>query len=273
MRWLAFCVLLALPVPGWAQERAQEQQQQPRPGLPVDAKGGPTIDPTENVKALNEAGLKAIHDLQVEIVKRLESEIQHVKEVGRLQKELSDAEVRRIDENARTVALWQSKLAEAESSRINAIRQVDVGAVVSANEKSNATATTLATQVAQSAADNRALVATTAATQSATQQQQFADVVKRISSLEQTQSTNIGKQTYQDPQITAMATQIAQLVAHQADSNGQGTGQSNTIGYIALAAGIAIAGGSLLFSIMRKPDPALTALVAEIERARAGSRA
>lgn len=205
--------------PAWAEA---DMLGAPKFGLVADRSATPVVDPTENVKALTAAGFGRQDDLRDLEAKFLINKIEAAERISQLQYdhsvEIAKALADRIDAEARLRAEAADKLAQAEAKRIDAIRAVDVQAVASANEKSNATAATLANQVSQSAADLRTLVASTAATQSANQQQQFADIGKRISTLEQTASTNQGKSTYQDPAIASMSAQLAQIVARQNDT-------------------------------------------------------
>jgi len=270
--WLA-------PSSVWAQP-SENQGPVGEPG----PKGRPavqSVDPSENVKALNEAGMKAVAEKILEAIRRqddlrlsdekLNSErAGRLNEISMMRKELVDAEIRRIDAEAKITASYSALLRDAEAKRIDAIRAVDVQAVASANEKSNATAATLANQVSQSAADLRTLVASTAATQSANQQQQFADIGKRISTLEQTASTNQGKSTYTDPQLASMSLQIERLVAKQNDAAGVNAGQKDTYGQFYLFAGLLVAAAGVGFAMMRKPmtDPALAQLLSELARDR-----
>lgn len=107
------------------------------PGPAVDAFGAIAVDPTANVIALVKAGEKRADDLRL-------SEIRHRTEIDAIR------------------ADYDAKLRVAESSRIDAIRAVDVGAVNRAAEVSAAQALTLATQVATSAETLRTQVAAAA---------------------------------------------------------------------------------------------------------------
>src|ERR1700688_3558166 len=87
-------------------------------------------DPTENVKALVEADRQRQDDLR-------NMQAAH-------DRELHAAETRRQDEKAALRADYEDKLRRAESERIDAIRNVDVGAVQRAAEVQATQAQTLA---------------------------------------------------------------------------------------------------------------------------------
>ncbi|GAC1409964.1 MAG: hypothetical protein NVSMB64_18860 [Candidatus Velthaea sp.] len=104
-------------------------------GPAIDRLGAPVIDPTENVKALVDAGLRRQDDLRY-------MEAKHLRDLLTLRSE------------------YEEKLRVAESNRIDAIRAVDVGAVARAAEVSSQQASTLAAQVALTAETARAGLAT-----------------------------------------------------------------------------------------------------------------
>lgn len=113
-------------------------------------KGRPAagFDPTVNVRSLVDKAIRRQDDLRT-------SDHDHIREVVWLQ---ADHEQKMRD----TVAKYQEMLGEAESKRINAIRQVDVSAVAAAAAVQETRANTLAGQVALSADAMRVQVAATA---------------------------------------------------------------------------------------------------------------
>jgi hypothetical protein len=156
-------------------EKAEGQ----RPGIGVDASGGPLIDPTQNVKDLTDAAVQRLDDLRNAESRRID--------------ELRIAESRRVDEQAQLRADYSDKLANAEAKRIDAIRAVDVNAVAVATSKQADQATVLANQVAQSAEALRALVASTAATTQAAFQQAMTSFSDRLMKVEQAQYASAGQ--------------------------------------------------------------------------------
>jgi hypothetical protein len=97
------------------------------PGQGVDSEGRPVIDPTQNVLDLVQAAIQRQDDLREMSEKMAELRAQHSQEMRR-----------------------------AEADRLNAIREVDVGAVQRAAEVQLAQATALATQTATLAETLRA---------------------------------------------------------------------------------------------------------------------
>lgn len=93
-----------------------------RAGIGVDTFGGPIVDPTANVTALNVASNKRQDDLR-------EMESAHVRELMAMR------------------AIFNEELRKAESARIDAIRAVDVAAVQRAAEVAAEAVQTLAAQV------------------------------------------------------------------------------------------------------------------------------
>jgi hypothetical protein len=114
---------------------------QPSGGPAVDKASDSVVDPTFNVRDLVASAIQRQDDLR-------QTESTHIREVVALR------------------ADYDEKLRDAEASRIDAIRAVDVGAVNRAAEVATAQASTLATQVATSAETLRSQVtaAATAAT-------------------------------------------------------------------------------------------------------------
>ncbi len=106
-----------------------------------------------------------------------------------------ESEVKRLDEQMALRAEHAIQLSKAESSRLDAIRAVDISAVAVANDRAVASAAVLAAQVSSSAETLRTLVAATAQTVA----QQLASVSTaindRISALEKSQYSAAGKET------------------------------------------------------------------------------
>jgi hypothetical protein len=123
------------------------------PGPGVDIRGRAVVDPTKNVLDLVEAAITRIDDLRAAENKR--------------QDDLREAGERHAREISKLTAIYEEKLADAETDRIDAIRAVDVAAVQRAAEVQAAQAQALATQVTVSAEALRNQVAA-AATASAT---------------------------------------------------------------------------------------------------------
>lgn len=205
----------------------------------------PVIDPTENVKALTEAAVKRLDDLQAAAVLR-NDELRKA-ETLRID-ELRTAESRRVDEQLQLRADYAERLAIAEAKRIDAIRAVDVNAVAVASQRASDQATVLATQVAQSAEALRGLVATTATTVAASQQQLATTLTQRITTLEQASYQSQGKQTYSDPQIAEMSVELKKL--REGSSNDAGNKEGISTSWAVLLGATTI--GAVLFGMMSR---------------------
>ena len=251
---LIAALLAGPPLVGPAQEQAVRPAQERRPGVAVDVSGSPVVDPTENVKALNEAANKRQDDLRslsndvfAEKITRLEYQVQHIDALR-----LSDS--RRIDEQLALRAAYEEKLQIAEAKRIDAIRAVDVNAVTVASQRAADQANVLATQVSQSAEALRALVASTAVSVAGSQQQLANTLSARLTALEQSQYERTGKQSYSDPATERLAAEVAVLRQQQAT----GSGKSDGIGvsWLILLGVVSLIGGlttiaSVIYAFMK----------------------
>jgi hypothetical protein len=211
-----------------------------REGIGVDSAWNPTVDPSENVKALSEAANTRQDDLRNASERYCTLEVMHVKELAE-QHAMHDRELHATEER------YTQQLREAEAKRIDAIRAVDVNAVSVAAERSADQASVLAAQVTQSADALRTLVATTAAAQAQAQQQTDAAMSERITKLEQAQYTGAGRASFADPQMEALITQMKALTASNAVSAGKGQG-------IGLSWGVIIGIGTLILALSSLPS-------------------
>ena len=166
---------------------------------------------------------------EINIVQLLNSEVKRLDA-------LRMAEVRRIDEQLITHAMYEDKLAAAEQKRLDAIRSVDVAAVSAASDRAAVQATVLAKNVTESAETLRQLVATTAANvaeQLKTISTQLAD---RLLIVEKAQYELRGKTSVEDPQKSQLNNELKAmkdiLINHVAESAGTGTGRKEMYGWI-----------------------------------------
>lgn len=192
-------------------------------GPAVDRTGTPVIDPTENVIALTQAESKRQDDLRAASDRFNQSEIQHVKELAALRSE------------------FIKQLAEAEAKRIDAIRAVDVNAVAVASERQAAAATVLANQVAQSADALRTLVATTASATAEQSRQQLTQITDRLSVVEKSQYEGRGKESYTDPMLLELTSEMKRLGSVISINNGRSAANKDYTAYIVAAIGIILA--------------------------------
>lgn len=171
----------------------------------------PEIDPTSNVK-----------DLVREVIVRMdalrEAERRREESLREAERRLAESEIRAVREVMQLRADHAKELSLAESERINAIRAVDVNAVAIANERANAQAQVLASQVAASAEANRTLVASTAVTQKQQLDQIITPLSDRLTALEKLQYEGKGLSGTIPPSVVE---QLAQLQESRYRSEGK----------------------------------------------------
>lgn len=190
------------------------------PGLPTDAFGGATVDPTENVKALTEAANIRQDDLRQLTRQLIDVELDSIRSSVKSESRL-----------AKLRAKHQRELDHAESDRLNSIRQVDREEVAKSAATIQTATTALANQTSILAETLRTQVGTVAAaaearaaavaTAAENRLNQFsADVIKRVSALELSLSEGKGKQTIVDPQIERLSALVEQLSQNQSERRG-----------------------------------------------------
>lgn len=187
----------------------------------MDAEGGPVVDPTTNVIALNEAANRRQDDLREANSRRIDSELQCVKDVSNLHAAHARELVELRAEHA-------EKMAVAETSRLNAIRQVDAAFASATAEQSKVAVQTLATAAAVNADNLRGLVTSTAQTLAAQQVSTVAGITERLVALEKSSYEGKGKQSYSDPLMADLVAEMKSL----RESRSIGTGKSAGIGLI-----------------------------------------
>ncbi|HEV8216973.1 MAG TPA: hypothetical protein VGP95_14095 [Gemmatimonadaceae bacterium] len=192
-------------------------------GMGVDAHGGPVIDPTENVIALNEAANKRQDDLRQGAKELSDAKIAHQKEIGDLR--ATHAKETRTFDNDRWDKIRSVDMANAAATATQILQAVNTNAA--AQER---TAQTLRDQVA------------TTATAAENRQAAFAaDMVKRLSAVELSMSKGEGKQQIADPASERTAMLVERLITQQAAGTGKTDGADQTWKWIALVAGLALA--------------------------------
>ena len=149
-------------------------------GIAVDAHGGPVIDPTENVKALMEASLKAISEKDT------------------LQALLTDEKIKRLEReevNAEKISLLRAEhnreIRHMESDRVDKIRSVDVANAAATAAQLLSAVTTLATTAQATAETLRNQVAATAAAVASQTERVVNPIIERLALLEK--SSNFGR--------------------------------------------------------------------------------
>lgn len=252
-RWLVFA-LLCLPWQAFAQESLSSPPSPSRPGA-IDHNGSVIVDPTENVKALNEAASKRQDDLRIITERLVQAKLDAIAEVNKLlynhAQEMSRAFADKLESEARVRADYDEKLRAAEAKRIDAIRLVDVNAVSEDRRRTGEQAVALATQVSQSADTVRALVASTKTSTDLSVSQVTQALSQRITTLEQAGYQQAGKQTFQDPQIQALVTEVRNLSASRNDLAGVNAGRGDVIGWIVAGVSLLILLGGLVLNYTR----------------------
>jgi hypothetical protein len=205
-------------------------------GVGVDAHGGAVIDPTANVQALSEASNKRQDDLR-EATNRL-----------------YDAKINHLEQTALLRAQHSQEMREAESDRLNSIRQVDVLAVSTAAERSLAAIQTLAVTTAANAENLRNALTATASTIAAQTANTVAGLSERITNLEKSSYDGKGKSTVADPQMVELIAEMRSLRTRAASEGGKQAGMSTMAGVILGAVTFVstlLAIGSVVYSVVK----------------------
>jgi hypothetical protein len=222
----------------------------PAGGIPVDSTGGPTVDPTENVKALNAASDERQNDLReayqdyVLLLDRRQDDLREKAE--RYSRDRSIAVARNARERSELIRTYEKEIRDKETQRIDAINLNNTAAVQAAAEVQRAQATLLANQVATTGETLRAQVASVANAQEQRLTTILEPITKAIESLRQTQYEQQGKNTAAtDPVLQAIRDlQLSQQSAIDARAMaGTTRQQSNWV------IGAAISGFAMLISL------------------------
>lgn len=183
-------------------------------GLGVDRFGGPVIDPTENVKALNTAEAKRQDDLRLAQQRFVDAQIAHVKELGQLRADHAK-EVRNL-----------------ETERLNSIRAVDVaGGEREAKRALDAVQALAATSATNTETLRNAVTssATAIAKQTA---ETFAEVSARIAALERSSYEGKGKEAVADPMLAQLVLEVKSLAASGGMASGASKGMRDMYGWL-----------------------------------------
>lgn len=212
-----------------------------RAGIGVDIYGDDAFDPSENVKALNEAANKRQDDLRAASEALHTVQICHLKELGVLR------------------ASHATEIRQMETERLDSIRQVDVLARNTAADRAADAIQALAATTATNAENLRTALGNTAATiakqtadnQAATAKQvsdMFATVDKRLAALEASAYRGEGREKFADPERDRMIATLNSLELASRQNVGKAEGFSSAWGIVIIvttlilsAAGIAIA--------------------------------
>jgi hypothetical protein len=206
-------------------------------GVGVDAAGGPVIDPTENVIALNEAANKRQDDLREITNRHLDAKITAVEQIATLRAEHA-REIRGL-----------------ESDRLDKIRQVDVLAGNTAADRALIAIQTLAATTTANAETLRAMVANTATTIATQTAAAMAAVTERIGALEKSSYTGLGKSAYVDPQLSELLAEVKTLRASAAVGAGKTEGIGASWGVIVAVVAVVAALVGVGVSLTRSSTP------------------
>ena len=195
-------------------KRDKQRQRSPGFGLGVDASGGPVVDPTANVIALNDASAIRQDDLREMFEKYVDMRFQYNEKIAELH------------------SSHQREMNEKEASRLDSIRHIDIQNAAATATQALTAIQTLATTTAANAENIRAQVtstATTIATQHAAMASRMED---RIAALERASYEGAGKERVADPIMAdfmmEMKVNVASLVKTQAASQGSKSGINAT---------------------------------------------
>jgi len=208
-------------------ERRRHTGHAPNPGRgrAVDLSVGAVVDPTENVRDLVIAANTRQDDLRTITKELVEAKFEHLQAMAQLRAE------------------HVKELASMESSRLNAIRQVDVLAVSTAADQAQAAIQTLAASTTTNAENIRnALTAT--ATAIATQTANTVNAItERLAALEKSSYEGKGKQTLADPMLVELVAEMKSLRQVTTTNAGKGSGMNAMWGYVVQAIGLLAALG------------------------------
>jgi len=221
-------LILAIAAPAFSQSGVPEL----RPGVGVDSRGGSVVDPTKNVGDLVQSLKDTLKEFRTSDRDLFEAKVKAISDLNEHRsasdRELLKAATDRLDSEAKLRAEFAEKINATEKDRVNAIRTVDTGAVAIANERATATASNLAKQV-----QDTALVLSAQVTKSAD------DLRTLVKTTADEQSRNLQQQFAGiQTQFTSISSRLTAL--EQAGAEGIGR--------------------------QKFQDPALTALVAEVQK-------
>lgn len=217
-------------------ERQNQDDVEAPPGVPVDAYGGPTVDPTRNVLGHVAAAVLRIDDM-AELRAQLVDE-----KIYRMEREWVHQ-----DKFAILRAEHSKEIRHMESERVNSIRSVDVQNAAATAAQLLSAVTTLATTAQATAETLRNQVAATAAAVASQTERVMNPVVERIALLEKAQYTGAGKAGVADPLYDRLTTAVEALSKMQSVGAGERRGISGAwaalLGFVSLVGGLLGIGG------------------------------
>lgn len=159
-----------------------------RSGIGIDYAGDPAFDPSENVKALNEAAAKRQDDLRAAENQRQDDLRAEASKLHRVEMQALETIVdiygRHATEMDALRSYYAKEIRDLDSKHYAAIRQIDVTAVQQLAVVTSTTAESL-----------RSLVQSTASTIATSTANTFQLVIDRVAALEKTSYEGSGKST------------------------------------------------------------------------------
>lgn len=166
-----------------------------------------TIDPTENVKALQLASAQRQDDLRQLNDRRIDAEIR----VLATKVEAAEREILLRSDHAREIRALESGATSLASARA-------LTAIETLASQTTGTATTIAAQLSET----------------------IAGLVGRIAQLEKSSYEGAGKQAVADPMQAEMTAKMERVLTVLASGTGQSQGAKNTVTYVVIAVGLLV---------------------------------
>lgn len=201
--------------------------QQRKAGMAVDPSGGPVVDPTANVIALNEASTKRLDDLRDAEGRRVTESLTFLQELGNLR------------------ATHAREMRDLETRRLDAVRQVDVAAANTERERTVSSINALAAQTRLDAENHRTALDRAVST-----------ISERVAALEKSSYMGAGKETFSDPMMAQLMSKMNALLSNQAAGIGKTEGgeasRATTRANISMMIGALALLGSLIFNLLKR---------------------
>lgn len=213
-------------------------------GLGVDFSGGPTVDPTENVKDLSEALSQRQDDLREANNIYLDARFNGMQAI-------TDMKSQFIQQIGTLRAEHAKEILQLNNDRLEKIRQVDITNATSSAASVLAAVQALAAKAAVDADTLRNALATTAAAVQNQTDRVVAGITERLQALEKSSYTGAGKSSADDPAFVEMRALVTRLATNQTQATGKSEGFSTS--WAILLGAVALVGG--LFAISSKTTP------------------
>jgi len=215
-------------------------------GIPVDAQGGPTIDPTKNVLDLVNAAVRRIDDMAV---LRAQLSLEQIRRVEQAQSFAESMAVLRSDHNR--------EIRHMESDRVDKIRSVDVANAAATAAQLLSAVTTLATTAQATAETLRNQVAATAAAVASQTERVVNPIIERLALLEKSSNFGQGRAELANPALTDAILEMRKISAGIYERAGKTEGMSDLWKMIVAGVGLLLAlSAAGIFN--RAPSPVYT---------------